>query len=507
MGIDIQKFKKTSLKEWPAIEKLRADLPPVKEFDYALLPEPFQLWVKDVVKRCQCPPDFVAVTLMVAASAILGRKAKIFPKRQDNWEVVPNLWGALIGRPSSMKSPAMAEALKPLRKLAKDAEASYELQSQIAEIDDFIYASEKKAAQKALESAIAKADPDAIAAARSDLLSLKSPSRVTLKRYSVTDATIEKLGELLAENENGLLQERDELAGWLAALDREDRSSDRAFYLEAFNGNGTYTYDRIGRGTVVVPNMTLCLIGGIQPSKLSPYVWSAVNQSGGDDGLIQRLQLAVYPDVKSTWINVDCPPDRLAEEKVFAVFKALDELCLDEDSGTTRFDDSAQELFNDWRFALETKIREPSIHPAIESHLAKYRSLMPSLALIINEIEIGHMCQVVLESAYKALRWCDYLESHALRIYGGAISPAIHNAKTIFERRDKLPTQFTLRDIYRKGWAGLHNQSAAKKAVSELIDHNYCFQLDDAVLGSLGRPVSEKYFWNPRLDEDALMLG
>ena len=58
------------------------------------------------------------------------------------------------------------------------------------------------------------------------------------KRLVVNDATIEKLGELLKENPNGLILVRDELSGWLAKLNKEEYQTDRAFYLECFDGNG-----------------------------------------------------------------------------------------------------------------------------------------------------------------------------------------------------------------------------------------------------------------------------
>ena len=65
----------------------------------------------------QCPPDFVAVPAMVALGAVIGRKIGVRPERQTDWIEVPNLWGCIVGRPGTMKSPAMSEALKPLHRL------------------------------------------------------------------------------------------------------------------------------------------------------------------------------------------------------------------------------------------------------------------------------------------------------------------------------------------------------------------------------------------------------
>ena len=100
--------------------------PPVPPFDDALLPDSLAPWVADVADRVQCPPDFVAVGVLVAAAAVIGRKIAIRTKRQDDWAVVPNLWGLAVGPPGIMKSPALAEALRPLRRLVTDAHARYE---------------------------------------------------------------------------------------------------------------------------------------------------------------------------------------------------------------------------------------------------------------------------------------------------------------------------------------------------------------------------------------------
>ena len=56
----------------------------------------------------------------------------------------------------------------------------------------------------------------------------------------------------------------------------------------------------------------MSILGGVQPGKLAEYVRSAVRGGFSDDGLIQRLQLAVYPDsALATWTY----SDRLTDPK------------------------------------------------------------------------------------------------------------------------------------------------------------------------------------------------
>ncbi|WP_244427337.1 DUF3987 domain-containing protein [Bartonella rattimassiliensis] len=64
--------------------------------------------------------DFIAVSALCASAAVIGNGVRIAPKQHDDWIVVPNLWGALIGQSSTMKSPTMQAALKPLSIFEKE---------------------------------------------------------------------------------------------------------------------------------------------------------------------------------------------------------------------------------------------------------------------------------------------------------------------------------------------------------------------------------------------------
>jgi Protein of unknown function (DUF3987) len=113
---------------WPEPQPVPRGRPAVPLFEDTLLPEALRPWVADVAGRVQCPADFVAIGVIVSAAAVIGRKVAIRPKGQDDWAVVPNLWGLAVGPPGLMKSPALAEALRPLSRLISDAHAQYEEQ-------------------------------------------------------------------------------------------------------------------------------------------------------------------------------------------------------------------------------------------------------------------------------------------------------------------------------------------------------------------------------------------
>jgi hypothetical protein len=59
-------------------------------------------------------------------------------------------------------------------------------------------------------------------------------------------------------------------------------------------------------------------------------------------------------------------------------------------------------------------------HPVLLSHVAKYRSLMPSLVLIghlIDGVDGRTTGPVSRATATRAIAWCEYLHGHARRIY------------------------------------------------------------------------------------------
>ena len=55
-----------------------------------------------------------------------------------------------------------------------------------------------------------------------------------------------------------------------------------------------------------------------------------------------------------------------------------------------RFDEAAAAEFLAWRRGLEVRLRSDSLSPALEGHLAKYRKLVPALALIDHLAEGGN---------------------------------------------------------------------------------------------------------------------
>src|SRR5262249_2276150 len=153
----------------------------------------------------------------------------------DNWCVVPNLWGMAVGRPGVLKTSALEGGLYPLRRIVAEARERYEKELEEYRRGELVAEAQRDATQaKPREGARNGPSADelkALAAAAAEAGEVSGPVQ---RRYLTNDTTVEKLGELLAENRNGLLVFRDELSGFLRSLDKPGHESDRAFYLEGW---------------------------------------------------------------------------------------------------------------------------------------------------------------------------------------------------------------------------------------------------------------------------------
>jgi putative DNA primase/helicase len=429
------------------------------------------------------------------------------PKAIDTrWLIVPNLWGGIIAPPGFMKSPLIQAATHTLNQIEREWSHEYEAARKDYARDQEEYELRRAAWRETYKAAskTGKATPERPEG---------EPEAPRARRLIVNDATFESLHEIMNANPAGVLVIRDELTGWWAGLERQGREQERAFFLQAWNGDTGFSVDRIQRGHIHVEACCLSMLGGIQPAGLRSYLADAIEDGPLNDGLIQRFQLLVWPQTAPDWHYVDRPPDASSEERAARVFRKL----LERDANNParyRFAPDAQELFIEWLTELEAKIRGGELHPALISHLSKYRSLMPSVALLLELAErassVGfdgsHLaCSqnlVGLKNAQKAAAWCDYLEPHARRVYSCIVTPQLRGAR---ELADKIKQRkvgadgfFSCRDVYLKGWSGLASPVAVQQAADVLKDAGWVRDLPTE-RGPFGGRPSNRYVVNPRV--------
>ena len=100
---------------------------------------------------------------------------------------------------------------------------------------------------------------------------------------------------------------------------------------------------------------------------------------------------------------------------------------------------------------------------------------MPSIALIFYLVETVGKGQkpvaVDSDSAPRAIQWCDYLETHAKRVYASGEDIRMESARALLRRIEQgdLPDHFSIRAVYyRKHWSNLETAEKAKKGANLL---------------------------------------
>jgi hypothetical protein len=152
------------------------------------------------------------------------------------------------------------------------------------------------------------------------------------------------------------------------------------------------------------------------------------------------------------------------------------------------------DLFVEWRTGFEKRLRG-DLHPALESHLAKYRKLVPGLALIDHLVDRGNG-PVGTAALARAIRWAGYLETRARRAYGSATFAEAATARAIIAkiRSGDLKSEFRSWDIWRPQWSRLTDRNTVAAGLRMLVDYEHVLETK---VETSGRPTFV-YTVNPK---------
>jgi hypothetical protein len=225
----------------------------VPEFPIEILPPIAQAFVRDQSVVIGCDPAAMAMAVLATFSGALSHRFALRMMRNGSWWENPRLWVLLVGDPSTKKTPEINAATRPLEEHQERISQQYHERLREWEADE-----------EASKASKPKPPP----------------------RYVIFDITVEQLGATLARSPKGLLVKRDEFAGWIGSMEKyasaRGAGADRGFWLKAYDG-GAYSIDRVSRGETWIENLSVSLIGGIQPARLAEI------HGLTSDGLLQRF--------------------------------------------------------------------------------------------------------------------------------------------------------------------------------------------------------------------------
>ncbi len=440
-------------------------------------------WIARTAEGANAPPDYVALPLLAAASALIGNAR--WARGWSGWFEPPALWCASVGNPSSGKSPGAAPVMREVlgiveQDLARGYPEQLATWTEAAKIAELIEKQwEKDVAAAVKEGTTIPAKPR----------EATIPPAPVRPRVRVSDATVEALSNILRGLPKGVLHVRDELAGWLLNLSRYSGGTDRQFWLEAYVG-GPYTVDRQKHPEpVFIPRLAVPVFGSIQPDRLEDAL------TGTDDGLAGRF-LWTWPDPKPfrrPTTSCDAPAAATALNCLAALAMRENEAgepC----PGFVSLDPEAADLLE--RFAQEMQAAEEGAHGLLRSSMGKARGQVLRLALVLEllwwsaraaEPEPSTVSGMAMQAAAGLMR--GYFLPMAARVLGDASVPTEErNARTLAEWIMRTRPEVLNVSAVRDGahLPGLRETELVKQACRFLADARWLLEPEGT--GKPGRP-------------------
>ncbi len=362
-------------------------------FPEDVLPRALRELVSESSASIVCPPDFIAVPLLVAAGAALGNGLEIEIK--PGWREGPNLYAAIIGKPGSKKSPALGQALKPLLAVQRDLKQEHDHLVEVFKRESSHWEGQPKGERG------------------------PKPESPNFPHLYTTDATSEALAAIL-QHSKGLLLMRDELVGWVRGMDmyRGGKGADRQHFLSMWS-RATIKVDRKHHEhPILVQRPCLAIVGGIQPDLIKDLADAAERE----DGFLDRL----------LWVAPDSMDDRFTREgidpaivdAVSAEFKRLYRLHQSSDAaneGTpepVKFKPDALDLWETWYASHVAEMRHERFSPRLEGSWSKMPAQLARLALILHAFELHVTNWLQVETLERAITLLDYFKAQARRVFG-----------------------------------------------------------------------------------------
>src|ERR1700730_15058556 len=275
--------------DWSLLDDRRGQLP---EFPIDALSPECRGRVERAAHGAGATTGHVASSLMGISSSLIGTARLVMACRSFTQPMT--CWTATVGFSGTGKTPgidatkrALAFVERARKEKIEDMRRSHEARVQTAKaVRD---AWKKQIQDVAAESVVSL---DKYRAAKTEPIMPREaidPGPFVAPRLHVSNATIERLAQLLEVQPQGALLLSDELASLFLNMSRYSGGQDNEFWLEAWNG-GHYTVERMSRPAISIDHLLVGVVGGMQPDKL------ARSFKGDLDGMTARVLFSWPPE-------------------------------------------------------------------------------------------------------------------------------------------------------------------------------------------------------------------
>ncbi len=467
-----------------------------------------------VASNANAPVDYVAMAFLAGTSSCIAGTRGIWLGK--SWRLPANLFVALVGDPSMLKTPAAKAAIKRLDEIGDALREKYRKEWLRFERTCEEYEIAKAAAASSKRKLLREGKADEA----EGVVMPDKPVVPPKERIVIGDVTIEALRNVMECNPKGVLLFRDELAGLIGAFGRysaDGGQGDRGFWLEAFDG-GRYRVARAGEADgryLDIPWLNFGVIGGIQPDRLRELLLS-----GSDDGFSSRF-LYLWPERRER-ICLTEPENVEAAKLLGEIYDWLRDLPVQwlESGGVKRVYVAASREARAGMERLANDELTPMIRAAdgmFASWLGKGRGYAGKLALLLaftdaavprddgspraEPIEIG------VEHFHRARRLLlHYLIPMARRAFGEAAVPRETAdmrkvGRWLLDRARNGTKQVTLREMQRQRVLGSRRAPAYAEAAELLCDAGWLRPVE--IEHHRGRPP-RPFGLNPKLAQNTI---
>ena len=276
--------------DWSILDDRRGSL---QEFPLDTLSAACRKWVESAARGSGVTAAHVAVPLLGIASSLIGASRRVMASR--SFTQPATCWTTVVGFSGTGKTPGIDATKRTLALVERNRKEKIAEMRRAHET--------RRETSKAMRDAWSKQLKEIAADSVVDLKKYRStakaepampqeaedPGPFVAPQLHVSNATIERLAQILQVQPQGALLLSDELASLFLNMSRYSGGQDNEFWLEAWNG-GHYTVERMTRPAISIDHLLIGVVGGMQPDKL------ARSFRGDSDGMSARFLFSWPPE-------------------------------------------------------------------------------------------------------------------------------------------------------------------------------------------------------------------
>lgn len=253
-----------------------SDVLSISDFPLHIFPAKFQEIARTTSHCLGYPLDFVASSMLFAASVAIGNTYSI--KVTQGWTERATLYMALVGKAGVNKSHPMSFAMQPL--LSHDAAEHHKFKMQYAEYQQLASLTPKERKEQGVN---------------------EMPQAPSLHKFVVSDITQEGLAYMHEQNKRGICLYVDELKTWVNNFNRYSKGSEEQFWLSNFSGKPIIVDRRSNEHSISVRKSFISVIGSIQFHQLCDLA----KGDKSDNGFIDRILFVVPRKMQKQYWSTD----------------------------------------------------------------------------------------------------------------------------------------------------------------------------------------------------------